>query len=66
MHAGIPSCYRDNISKMQEMLVGLQVAVMLLSIWNLILVTGDWFHIDNITATCNPTNISCILDILSM
>ena len=35
MHAGIPSCYIDKISKMQEMLVGLQVAIMLLSVQNI-------------------------------
>jgi hypothetical protein len=41
MHAEIPSCYTGQTPKMQEMLVGLQVAIMFLSIWNLSLVIGD-------------------------
>ena len=41
MHAGIPSYYIGKTSKMQEMLVGLQVAIMFLSIWNLSPVIGD-------------------------
>jgi hypothetical protein len=43
MHAGIPSCYTDKMSNIQEMfmLVVLQVTMMMLSIWNLSLVIGD-------------------------